>query len=109
MRLVDGEQGDATLAQQLQKVFGERTFGRHVEQIDIACNNPALGLELLLSRQCFGKCDVTARLEFAKPRKALRERQCVLLWSDARFHGADVVGPGKSRVGDGLHLRYTLN
>ena len=48
MRLVDGEQGDTALAQQLQKVPGECAFGRHVEQVNVACQNLLANAELLL-------------------------------------------------------------
>ena len=50
VRLVDGEQGEATLAEQLQKIIAKRPFRRHVEQVDIASQDLSPGLELLLGR-----------------------------------------------------------
>jgi len=63
VRLVDGEQGNTTLAQQIEEIVCERAFGRHVEQIDIARNNLLPGLELLLLRlRRIEECGVDAIL-----------------------------------------------
>ena len=43
MRFVDGEQADARALEQFQKARRHQPFGRHVEQVDLAVAQRALG------------------------------------------------------------------